>query len=248
MPTRAAATTGNGRTADQRPRAPRSRAQATAAGSARRLGSVTADHAMPDPAGRCRLETLEAQLVATGRGDVAAFADLYDGLAPRVYGLVLHLIKDVHQSEEVTQQVFLELWQTSARFDPSRGSAYAWVMTRAHHRAVDRIRTTEAWRRRDTADAARSRGVPFDVTAAAAHASLEAQTVRAALAILCPAQRQALDLAYFGGYTYNEVAQLLEIPLGTAKSRIRDGLTRLRGLLAAAQGIEQSQQGQGGCW
>jgi RNA polymerase sigma-70 factor (ECF subfamily) len=179
-----------------------------------------------------RADSLEAQLVASSRGDSLAFVDLYDGVAPRIYGLVLRILKDAHQSEEVTQQVFLDVWRTSSRFDPNRGSALTWLMTMAHHRAVDRVRSAEAWRRLDTADAERSHSTPFDVTAAAAHASLDAQAVRAALATLCPAQRQALDLAYFGGHTYNEVSQLLNVPLGTVKSRIRDGLTRLRALLS----------------
>lgn len=174
------------------------------------------------------LDTLQAQLVASGRGDESAFADLHDNVAPRIYGLVLRILRDVHQSEEVTQEVFLQLWQTSNRFDPARGSALSWVMTVAHRRAVDRVRSTEAWRRRDTADAERSLRTPFDQTAEAAHASLEAQTVRTALATLSPNQRQALELAYFGGHTHREVSRLLQIPLGTAKTRIRDGLIQLR--------------------
>lgn len=179
-----------------------------------------------------RLDTLEAQLLASGRGDASAFADLYDKVAPRIHGLVLRILRDVHQSEEVTQEVFLELWKTAERFDPNLGSALSWAMTMAHRRAVDRVRSTEAWRRRDTVDAERSRSTPFDQTAAAAHACLEAQTVRAALATLSPTQRQALELAYFGGHTYSEVSELLQIPLGTVKSRIRDGLTRLRDILS----------------
>jgi len=183
------------------------------------------------PTCTARHDDLQMQLVASSRGDAIAFAELYDNVAPRIHGLVLRILKDVHQSEEVTQQVFLEVWQRSSRFDPDRGSALSWVMTMAHHRAVDRVRSAEALRRLDTADVERSRSTPFDVTAADAHASLDAQTVRTALATLCPAQRQALELAYFGGYTYNEVAQLLQVPLGTVKSRIRDGLIRLRGAL-----------------
>ena len=181
--------------------------------------------------GHPRCDALEAQLVASGSGDAVAFADLYATVAPRIYGLALRILRDPHQSEEVTQEVFLQLWQTSNRFDPTRGSALSWVMTMAHRRAVDRVRSAEAGRRRDTADAQHIGMAPFDQTSAAAHASLEAQTVRAALAVLSPGQRQALELAYFGGYTYSEVARLLQIPLGTAKTRIRDGLIRLRDLL-----------------
>jgi RNA polymerase sigma-70 factor, ECF subfamily len=180
----------------------------------------------------CR-PTLEVQLLASGRGDAVAFADLYSAVAPRIYGLVLRILWDAHQSEEVTQEVFLELWRTSTRFDPNRGSALAWVMTMAHHRAVDRIRSAEAWRRRDAADLTSRHQTPFDETAAAVQASLDAESVRAALDTLSPCQRQALELAYFGGHTYREVATVLDIPLSTAKSRIRDGLIRLRDVLSA---------------
>jgi RNA polymerase sigma-70 factor (ECF subfamily) len=179
-----------------------------------------------------RPDTLEAQLKASSRGDASAFADLYDSVAPRIYGLVLRILRDSHQSEEVTQDVFLELWQTCSRFDPTRGSARAWMMTIAHHRAVDRVRSSEAGRRREAVDAECSHVTPFDQTAASAHAALEAQTVRAALSTLSRCQREALELAYFGGHSYSEVAQLLRIPPGTAKTRIRDGLIRLRDTLS----------------
>ena len=161
--------------------------------------------------------------------DASAFADLYDSVAPRIYGLLFRILRDVPQSEEVTQEVFLEIWQTSNRFDPNRGSARSWVMTMAHRRAVDRVRSTEAWRRRDAADAAdRSRTAPFDHTAETAQTALDARAVQVALAVLSSAQRQALELAYFGGHTHSEVSRLLHIPLGTAKTRIRAGLIRLR--------------------
>ncbi len=178
-------------------------------------------------------EILETLLVSSSRGDAEAFADLYDAVAPRVHGLVLRVLRDVHQSEEVTQEVLLELWQTSARFDPARGTALTWVLTLAHRRAVDRVRSSEAWRRRDSAHAERAAETPYDETATAAHASLEAIRVRTALGALAPAQRDAIRLAYFGGYTYIEVSRVLQIPLGTAKSRIRDGLSKLRDALSA---------------
>ncbi len=186
------------------------------------------------PTARRCLDGLAAQLEACGRGDAAAFEDLYESMAPRIYGLVLRILRDPHQSEEVTQEIFLELWRTSTRFDPLRGSAQAWVMTMAHHRAVDRVRSGEARRRLDTADAHSTREVPFDVTAATALAFLDAERVRTALANLCPAKRRTIELAYLDGHTYNEVAQLLQIPLGTAKTRIRDGLARLRDELTPA--------------
>ena len=178
---------------------------------------------------------LRPLLLATGGGDVLAFADLYQALSPRVHGLVLRVLGDAHQSEEVTQEVFVQIWQSAGSYDPTRGTPLAWVMTLAHRRAVDRVRSSSSARRRDTEHAehaGHSVGTPFDATAAAAHASLEARTVREAVAALSPGQRQALELAYFGGHTYQEVSRLLGIPLGTAKGRIRDGLLRLRVLLS----------------
>ncbi|RNE63620.1 ECF RNA polymerase sigma factor SigK [Cryobacterium tepidiphilum] len=177
--------------------------------------------------------SLESQLEASSHGDEQAFAHLYDNVAPRIHGMVLRVLRDVHQSEEVTQEVFLEIWRTSSRFDQNRGSALAWVMTMAHRKAVDRVRSSEAWRRRDAADAERSRRTLTDETASAAQASLNAQGLRAALRSLSACQRQAIELAYFGGYTHSEVSELLQVPLGTAKTRIRDGLIRLRDTLSA---------------
>lgn len=179
-----------------------------------------------------RHDTLEALLMASSRGDAEAFADLYGRMAPRMYGLVLRVVRDAHQSEEVTQEVFLQVWQTAGRFDPGRGSALSWLMTIAHRRAVDRVRHAEGWHRRSTADAERAREMPYDETVVAAHASMDGKEVRVALATLSPLQRQALELAYFGGCTHTEVSRILQIPLGTAKSRIRDGLLRLRAVLS----------------
>jgi len=167
----------------------------------------------------------------SARGDERAFAELYDATSRRLYGLVLRVVRDPAMSEEVTQEVYLDVWRTSARFDPARGSALSWLMTIAHRTAVDRVRSSEAARRRDDAHAARERDVDFDATAEAAHASVEAQRVRRALATLTEAQRSAVELAYLGGYTHTEVARLLDLPLGTAKTRIRDGLIRLRDTL-----------------
>ena len=107
----------------------------------------------------------------------------------------------------------------------------SWLMTIAHRTAVDRVRASEASRRRDDAHAATHRDVEFDTTAERGQASLEAQRVRRALTTLTDAQRHAVELAYLGGYTHTEVARLLDLPLGTAKTRIRDGLIRLRDTL-----------------
>jgi RNA polymerase sigma-70 factor, ECF subfamily len=167
----------------------------------------------------------------SARGDEAAFAALYDATARRIYGLVLRIVRDPAMSEEVTQEVYLDVWRHSARFDAQRGSAISWLMTIAHRTAVDRVRASEASRRRDDAHAATHQDIEFDTTAESAQASLEAQRVRRALTTLTDAQRSAVELAYLGGYTHTEVARLLDLPLGTAKTRIRDGLIRLRDTL-----------------
>lgn len=167
----------------------------------------------------------------SARGDEEAFAALYDATSRRVFGLVLRIVRDHAMSEEVTQEVYLDVWRTSSRFDPARGSALSWLMTIAHRAAVDRVRSSEAARRRDDAHAVATREVEFDQTAESAQTSLEGQRVRRALATLTEAQRSAVELAYLGGYTHTEVAKLLGVPLGTAKTRIRDGLIRLRDTL-----------------
>jgi RNA polymerase sigma-70 factor, ECF subfamily len=167
----------------------------------------------------------------SARGDEAAFAALYDATSRRLFGLVLRIVRDHAMSEEVTQEVYLDVWRTSTRFDPDRGSAISWLMTIAHRTAVDRVRASEASRRRDDTHAATHQVIDFDATAESAQASLEAQRVRRALTTLTDAQRAAVELAYLGGYTHTEVASLLDLPLGTAKTRIRDGLIRLRDTL-----------------
>lgn len=175
----------------------------------------------PDP-------DLGALLKRSAQGDRGAFAELYDATAPRAYGLALRVVRDPAQAEEVAQEAFFEIWRTASRFDPERGSATSWLLTIVHRRAVDRVRSAEAATRRDATYHREHKPVDRDVTAEAAEASLEARRVRHALTELTPVQRQAIELSYFGGYTHTEVARLLDLPLGTAKTRIRDGLIRLR--------------------
>ena len=171
---------------------------------------------------------LAALLRSSSRGDQASFARLYDATASRVHGLVLRVVRDPAQAEEVTQEAFLEIWRTASRFDSDRGSALSWLMTIGHRKAVDRVRAAEASSRRDTKYHDQTQPVAHDETAEAVTASLEAQRVRQALESLTAAQREAIGLAYFGGYTHTEVATMLDLPVGTAKTRIRDGLIRLR--------------------
>ncbi|WP_188783634.1 ECF RNA polymerase sigma factor SigK [Nocardioides phosphati] len=178
---------------------------------------------------------LAALLRLSARGDEQAFATLYDAMSSRVYGLLLRVVRDPAQAEEVTQETFLEIWRTASRFDPSRGSAVAWMLTITHRKGVDRVRSAESASRRDATYHRETQPVERDVTAEAATASLEAGRVRQALETLTPTQREAVELAYLGGYTHTEVATMLELPLGTAKTRIRDGLIRLRDTMGVGQ-------------
>lgn len=174
------------------------------------------------------LTELPGLLTRCARGDERAFAQVYDATAPRVHAVVLRVVRDRAQAEEVTQEVYLEVWRTCTRYDERRGSVLAWMLTMAHRRAVDRVRSAESATRREATYHHRTHEVEHDVTAERAAASLEARRVRDALAALTEPQREALGLAYFGGYTHTEVATMLDLPLGTAKTRIRDGLIRLR--------------------
>jgi RNA polymerase sigma-70 factor (ECF subfamily) len=170
-------------------------------------------------------------LPAVALGDEPAFTRLYDLVAPRVYGLVRRVLRDPAQAEEVAQEVFVEVWRTATRFDPAKGSATAWVFTIAHRRAVDRVRSEQASAARLTKVAASSAQTPFDEVVDQATAKLEQQQVRRCLKSLTELQREAITLAYYGGHTYREVAALLDTGLPTVKTRMRDGLIRLRDCL-----------------
>lgn len=184
-----------------------------------------------DPSPRGPEVALADLLKRSARGEEDAFAALYDATVARVYGLVLRVVRDPAQSEEVTQECFLEYWRKASRFDPSRGSAVSWLLTIAHRKSVDRVRSAQAATHRDTRYHRSSEEVPHDMTAEAATNALEAKRVRSAMTTLTAVQREALELAYFGGYTHTEVATMLELPVGTAKTRIRDALIRLRDAL-----------------
>jgi RNA polymerase sigma-70 factor (ECF subfamily) len=166
-----------------------------------------------------------------GRADEAAFAQLYDATSSRIFGLALRVVRDPAQAEEVTQEAFLEIWRTAGRYDAGKGSPVAWILTITHRKAVDRVRSAEASTRRDTSYHQTNQPIDHDTTAEAVQASLEAHRVRGALKTLTTVQQEAIGLAYFGGYTHTEVATMLDLPVGTAKTRIRDGLIRLRDAL-----------------
>jgi RNA polymerase sigma-70 factor (ECF subfamily) len=174
-------------------------------------------------------------LKLSGRGDEAAFAKLYDACAARAYGMAVRVVRDPSQAEEVAQEAFLEIWRTASRFDRQRGSAVSWILTLVHRKAVDRVRSAQASTRRDTAYHEGNHKAEHDSTAEAAESSMEARRVRQAMESLTEVQREALELAYFKGYTHTEVATMLDLPVGTAKTRIRDGLIRLRDTMGVGQ-------------
>jgi RNA polymerase sigma-70 factor (ECF subfamily) len=181
------------------------------------------------------VSSLEDLLLEVGGGDERSFAAIYDRTAHRVYGLVRRLLVDPAQSEEVTQEVYLEIWQSAGRYDPTRGGAIAWMMTLAHRRAVDRIRSSQASRDRDVKVGIRDWEPDIDDVAERVEVSLEMGRVSAALDRLTAVQREAVTLTYFGGRSNSEVAAFLRIPIGTVKTRLRDGLIRLRDELGVAQ-------------
>ncbi|MGN8551290.1 UNVERIFIED_CONTAM: ECF RNA polymerase sigma factor SigK [Microbacterium sp. SLM126] len=161
-------------------------------------------------------------------GDETAFARLYDLISPRVFGLILRVLVNRAQSEEVLQEVFLEVWQSASRFTPNRGQGRSWVLTIAHRRAVDRVRSAQASTDRDVRAGFRDLDVAHDGVAEQVELRIEGEKVTAALTALPDVQREALTLAYFGGYSQSEIAALVGAPLGTIKTRMRDGLSRLR--------------------
>lgn len=167
------------------------------------------------------------------RGDAQAFDQLYDELSASVYGLARRVVRDPARAEDVTQEVFLEVWRKAARFDRALGKGKTWVMTIAHRRAVDAVRRNEAAKRSDQQGAPDE--VSHDEPADAVIAAEEHGAVRECLDTLTDLQLESVRLAYFNGYTYNEVATLLEKPLPTIKTRMRDGLIRLRDCLEGAR-------------
>ena len=162
-------------------------------------------------------------------GEEVALNEIYDQFASFVYGLALRVIGDARAAEDVSQDVFVTVWERADAFDPDRGSLRTWLGTLAHRRAVDHVRREEARKRRAIKDAARPETTP-DVEEMAI-ALVTAERVRSALATLPDDQQRAIQLAYFGGKTYRQVAEVLGIPEGTAKSRLRLGLRRIAGVL-----------------
>ncbi|WP_411734741.1 ECF RNA polymerase sigma factor SigK [Paeniglutamicibacter sp.] len=178
--------------------------------------------------------TTEELMLRIAAGNENAFEELYDRLSPQVFGLVRRILKDQAQSEEVAQEVFVEAWQQAARFDAARGKAITWLLTLAHRRAVDRVRASQASKDRDLREGIKEFQASYDDVEETAIVHDESRRVIQALERLSENQRDAIQLAYFGGYTHLEVAELLKIPVGTAKTRIRDGMNKLRDLMGVA--------------
>jgi RNA polymerase sigma-70 factor (ECF subfamily) len=172
-------------------------------------------------------------LARVAKGDQAAFEAVYDAAAAPVFGTVRRVVRDPSLSEEVTQEVFVEVWRAASRFDACKGSPMAWLATIAHRRAVDRVRSEQRSAARDRRAA--SGVIGYDDVAETVQDNLDRERVRRCLRTLTQLQREAVTLAYYGGYTYREVAGLLGVPAGTVNTRMRDGLIRLRDCLGVGR-------------
>jgi RNA polymerase sigma-70 factor (ECF subfamily) len=182
-------------------------------------------------AGQTRHADLEALIGAVARGDQAAFEAVCARAGSAVFGVVRAVVRDPSQVEEVCQEVLLDVWRAASRFEPGKGSAMAWVTTIAHRRAVDRVRSEHRSAERQLRAA--SHQVAYDEVTEKVEARLDRERVRRCLRSLTSLQRESVTLAYYGGYTMREVAALLAVPEGTVKTRMRDGLIRLRDCLGA---------------
>ncbi|WP_374238003.1 ECF RNA polymerase sigma factor SigK [Gordonia sp. 'Campus'] len=195
-------------------------------------GSATAD-AHHGRGGEARL--LRDLLGSASLGDRAAFTHLYDLTSSRIYGLAFRVVRDRQYAEEIVQEAYLQYWQKASEYHPSRGSVITWMMTIAHRRAVDRVRTEQLQQNRMSDYGARTvetpRNIPLEVVV---HAD-EARTLRTCLGALTDLQRSCIEMSYFGGLTYPEVARKTDTPLPTIKSRIRDGLRRLKTCLGTQE-------------
>ncbi len=176
----------------------------------------------------------ELLLAQVARGETAAFEQLYARYAGPVHGVIRKVLRDEAQSEEVTQEVFVEVWRTAARYDPERGSIRAWMVMMARRRAIDRVRSEQAAGDRELRVAAGTSTPEYDEVSETVELRLQQQQVRRCLETLTRLQRQSVELAFYRGYTHREVSDVLSVPLGTVKTRLRDGLIRLRDCLGVA--------------
>ncbi|GIG69268.1 ECF RNA polymerase sigma factor SigK [Phytomonospora endophytica] len=178
-----------------------------------------------------RARSLDALLSEVASGDQSAFEELYNLTAPRVFGLTLRVLRNRAMAEEAAQEALLDVWRQAARFDASRGSAISWVLTFAHRRAVDYVRSAQSSADREKTAGFAAPDVPFDEAADTAMRRAEGEQVRDCLRGLTELQRESITLAYYAGLSYPQVAQKLAVGLPTIKARMRDGLIRLRDCL-----------------
>ena len=186
----------------------------------------------PGSVGRDAAAVHLAELVErSSRGHEEAFAELYDLTSSRIYGVIWRVLRSADHAAEVTQEVYVEVWRQSTRFDSRKGSVLAWMTTMAHRRAVDRVRAVSSEVARDERYAVAGAEREVDHVWEGVEQKMDVDRVRKGMESLTPIQREALTLAYFGGYTQSQVAALLKLPLGTVKTRIRDGMIGLRDAL-----------------
>jgi RNA polymerase sigma-70 factor (ECF subfamily) len=174
------------------------------------------------------VERLHTLLLRVSHADKDAFAELYDLSAPRIYGMVLKVLRDPGYSEETTQETFLQIWRTASSYDPERGSPLSWMMTLAHRRAVDRVRSAQSGSNRESQYGSKTHHPAYDEVLESVTQRLEAEAVVRCLDTLTGTQQEAVHMAYYGGLTYREVAEQLGVAVPTVKSRMRDGLIRLK--------------------
>ena len=177
---------------------------------------------------------LAGLLARIAGGDQAAFAEFYQLTSRRVFGMARRVLIDPELSEDTTQEVFLQVWQNAAKFNPEAGSPLSWLMTISHRRAVDKVRSSQSATDREAKYGASSQDVDHDSVSAEVDSRLEAEAVVRCLETLTDTQQESVRLAYYGGLTYREVAEKLNAAVPTIKSRIRDGLIRLKTCLGVS--------------
>lgn len=192
---------------------------------------------------RARGRDPEELLRLTARGDESAFEALVRYFAPLVFGVALRVCEDRSLAEEVAQEAFIDLWRTAARYDRSRGSAHAWVVTIAHRRAVDQVRSERAHARRELQAKALLPMVDFDEVAEAVQESGDRERLRSCLRVLSRLQRESIHLAFFDGLTHAQISVKLRVPLGTAKARLREGLGNLKSCMGVSAGAGEGKRG-----